>query len=183
MSAIISDCGKYRYRLERERLGTNGFPVDYMPAKAIAFIGVNPSTADASQDDATIRKMLGFAWRWGGTKIIVGNLFAYRATDVRELRGAYLDRSEDDGIPVAELVHLTAIIRDADLLVPCWGRIDKVPSRLRGRIRAVRNLLEVSGRPVLHLGTTACGQPKHPLMLGYDTPLTAWPTPPQENDR
>ena len=75
-SAIISHCGKYRYRLDRT-VSDSG-PV-------YAFFGVNPSTADASVDDATVRKWRGFVQRWGGSRFIVGNVFAYRSTDVRQL--------------------------------------------------------------------------------------------------
>ena len=50
-----------------------------------AFFGVNPSTADASSDDSTVRKWRGFTQRWGGSRFIVGNVFAYRSTDVRQL--------------------------------------------------------------------------------------------------
>src|SRR5690242_18477735 len=74
-SAIISPCGCYRYRLERDGPGEGPTVV----------IMVNPATADAEQDDATIRKLKGFGARNGWGQIIVGNLFAYRATDVREL--------------------------------------------------------------------------------------------------
>ena len=75
-SAIISHCGKYRYRLDR--MVSDSGPV-------YAFFGVNPSTADASVDDATVRKWRGFVQRWGGSRFIVGNAFAYRSTDVRQL--------------------------------------------------------------------------------------------------
>lgn len=51
MSAIISECGLYRVRLERD-LGRAG--------PAVAILGVNPSTADATANDATIRKDIGF---------------------------------------------------------------------------------------------------------------------------
>ena len=78
-SAIISHCGKYRYRLDR--MVSDSGPV-------YAFFGVNPSTADASVDDATVRKWRGFVQRWGGSRFIVGNVFAYRATDVKELATA-----------------------------------------------------------------------------------------------
>ena len=78
-SAIISHCGKYRYRLDR--MVSDSGPV-------YAFFGVNPSTADASVDDATVRKWRGFVQRWGGSRFIVGNVFAYRATDVNELATA-----------------------------------------------------------------------------------------------
>ena len=77
-SAIISACKTYRYRLER-RFGDG---------PTLMFVMVNPSTADAEQDDPTIRKCIGFAERASYGRIIVGNKFAFRATDVRELRGA-----------------------------------------------------------------------------------------------
>lgn len=77
MSAVISVCGKYRYELERE-IGAG---------KTCGIIMVNPSTADAETDDATIRKLKGFAERNGWGKLLIANKFAYRATDVRELRG------------------------------------------------------------------------------------------------
>lgn len=70
MTAIISPCGKYRYRLDRS-VADSG-PV-------YAFFGVNPSTADASIDDATVRKWRGFISRWGGSRFIVGNeVFRHR---------------------------------------------------------------------------------------------------------
>ena len=72
-SAIISHCGTYRYRLDR--MVSDSGPV-------YAFFGVNPSTADASVDDATVRKWRGFVQRWGGSRFIVGNVFAYRATGI-----------------------------------------------------------------------------------------------------
>lgn len=71
MTAIISACGRYRYRLERPGTGPG----------ATAIIMVNPSTADAELDDATIRKLRGFGARNGWGRLIVGNLFAYRAPD------------------------------------------------------------------------------------------------------
>ena len=76
MNAVISNCGMYRYRLDRT-VSDSG-PV-------FAFFGVNPSTADASSDDSTVRKWRGFTQRWGGSRFIVGNVFAYRSTDVRQL--------------------------------------------------------------------------------------------------
>lgn len=156
MSAIISACGKYRYRLERET-GAEG-PV-------VAFFGVNPSTADASVDDATIRKMVGFAQRWGCSRILVGNVFAYRATDVRELR------HQDDPFGPEWPQHIASIIADANILVPCWGKLSKLPPDLRGAPRQLLASLRKSEKPVYHLGLTASGDPKHPLMLGYDTRL------------
>ncbi len=163
MSAIISDCGKYRYRLER----LTGRPeLEHV----VAFFGVNPSTADATEDDATIRKMIGFARRWGYSKIIVGNVFPFRSTDVRELAKC----KSAIGDFMTHSAHLKAIAEDAHLLVPCWGSRGKVPQHLRSRLDATLRALLTTEKPMCHLGLTASGDPKHPLMLSYDTPLTRW---------
>ena len=159
MSAIISDCGVYRYRLDRE-VGVDG--------KVFAYFGVNPSTADAELDDATVRKWRGFTLRNGGRRFIVGNVFSYRATDVRELANDHVDCDQ------THWSHIKQIIADADILVPCWGNRSKLPLGKVKRPEALLAMLLASGKPVLHFGTTKSGDPKHPLMLGYDTPLTPW---------
>ena len=164
MSAIISLCGKYRYRLERDC----GLPFE--GSKVFAYFGINPSTADATIDDATVRKWRGFTLRNGGHRFIVGNMFAYRSTDPDALK------YQDDPFGPQWLEHLNSIIADADVLVPCWGRLNKMPKDLRGApVQLLATLLR-SGKPVLHFGVTGCGQPMHPLMLGYDTPLIPWVT-------
>ncbi len=160
MSAILSPCGLYRYRLERQIA---------MEGPVYAFFGINPSTADASVDDATVRKWTGFCKRWGAARYIVGNVFAYRATDVTELAAA----ANPSGLVNAP--HLLDIVRDADILVPCWGNRTKVPKSLQPRLDDVLHMLLASGKPVMHFGLTNSGDPKHPLMLGYDTQLAEWP--------
>lgn len=160
MTAVISACGLYRYRLERDVA---------MQGPVFAFIGVNPSTADATLDDATVRKWSGFVKRWGGSRFIVGNVFAYRATDVREL-------INDPG-PAFSLEnkrHLREIAAASDVLVPCWGSRSKLPSDLHHIVDRVLHLLRQTGKPVKHMGLTASGDPRHPLMLSYDTPLIDW---------
>lgn len=159
MSAVISPCRLYRYRLERTVA---------MTGPVYAFFGINPSTAGANLDDATVRKWIGFTKVWGGSRFIVGNVFAFRATDVKDL-AAVVDPFGDD---IAD--HATAIIGEADILVPCWGRTDKVPPQLRYAFDVLMDALVSSGKPVMHFGLTKGGDPKHPLMLGYDTPLIAW---------
>lgn len=163
MSAVLSDCGTWRYRLERS--------LGLLDGPRLAFFGVNPSTADAELDDATVRKWRGFAARASSPAFIVGNVFAFRATDVKEL-----GRAPDPVGPENDR-HLAEIIADADILVPCWGNQDKVPQPVRHRFEVVRRLLFASGKPVKVFGLTASGDPKHPLMLGYDTPLVDWILP------
>ncbi|MEM8553003.1 MAG: DUF1643 domain-containing protein [Pseudomonadota bacterium] len=154
--AVISDCGRYRYRLDRH-IGGAG-PV-------YAFFGVNPSTADASQDDATVRKWRGFCQRYGASRFIVGNAFAFRATDVRELRAAL------DPVGPEWRVHMERIIAEAGILVPCWGSSGKVPRELRDHLLTLAGVLRGTGKPVKCWGRVASGDPVHPLMLAYTTPL------------
>lgn len=165
MSAIISPCGNYRYRLERDCAPPSE------GSKVIAYFGINPSTADATLDDATVRKWKGFTVRNGGHRFIVGNVYAYRATDVGALYHA------DDAVGPENLRHLKQIIADADILVPCWGSSGKLLKSLRGRLKTVMYMLQASGKPVMHFGLTASGDPMHPLMLSYNTPLIEWARP------
>lgn len=162
MSAIISDCGLYRYRLERT-VATDG-PV-------YAFFGINPSTADSTINDATVRKWIGFVKTWGGSRFIVGNVFAYRATDVKTLASVEDPFGDDIGD------HIMDIIDAADILVPCWGSTSKVPPKLWFAFDVLMDALVSSDKPVMHFGLTASGGPKHPLMLSYATPLTPWGQP------
>ena len=110
MTAILSPCGRYRYRLERD-LGaltaTRG---------AVAFIMLNPSTADATTDDPTIRRCIGYARAWGYARLIVGNAYAWRSTDPAGLWTAGPGPVGPDNDQ-----HLEQIARDAEPVVCAWG--------------------------------------------------------------
>lgn len=49
------------------------------------FVGLNPSTADETEDDQTIRRCVGFAMDWGYGGLCMGNLFAIRATKPKNM--------------------------------------------------------------------------------------------------
>lgn len=158
MSAVISNCGMYRYQLRRN-VQNYGFNA--------CVVMVNPSTADAEADDATIRKVKGFAKGFQWANFTVVNLFAYRATDINELKTA----SEPIG-PLNDGYILDASLR-SDITLVAWGSTSKLPPRLRDRWRNVVSLLT---NPYC-LGVCADGHPKHPLMLGYATQMTRWIAP------
>lgn len=163
--ALLSACGRYRYTLTRV-LNPN---VAREQRRTLLMLGVNPSTADGETDDASIRKMCGFARRWGFDRLQVGNVFGWRATDVRELARA------PDPVGPENDEHLDQLIGGADLVVPCWGRQSKVPPALRPRFNVVRTLIQAWERPTACLGRCSDGSPRHPLMLGYDTAQEPWP--------
>lgn len=161
-NAILSECGRYRYRLERG-------PQDTSTKTAI--IMVNPSTADALVDDHTIRKLKQFGVIHGWGRLIVGNLFALRATDVRELRRAA------DPIGPANDAYLKQMLEEADRVIVAWGAIGKIPKALQGRWRDVMALVP-DGMPVLSIGyPTQSGHPLHPLTLSYQLPIMEWNPP------
>lgn len=160
-SAIISPCELFRYRLERV-VG---------PGLTAAVYGVNPSKADHKIDDQTIRKLYGFGKRLSIGRWLVGNPFAYRATDVKELTNAV------DPIGPDNDRHIEQIMRDADLHIVAWGPLSKLPPRLRHRWRAIANIAERVGCQLMCWGTAQDGHPRHPLMLAYDTPLVPWSIP------
>lgn len=147
-TAVISDCGTYRYLLTRTwdtRLPTVGF------------IMLNPSTADADTDDPTIRRCVGFAKSWGYGGIAVRNLYALRSTDPKALR------THPDPVGPDNYLYLEAAAGD-DLTVCAWGaNADPIDSR-----GLIDGLLGWGGQPH-HLGLTKGGFPKHPLYLRADT--------------
>jgi hypothetical protein len=162
VSAVISDCGLYRYRLER--------PISDAP-KTMAFIMVNPSTADAELDDPTIRRCKGFAQRHGVGRLIVGNKFAFRSTDVKGLGTA------EDPIGPFNDHHLARIISAADYVIVAWGPLTKLPRRLRNHWTEVVLMAQRLDRFLFCLGTASDGQPRHPLMLPSNAPLIRWVAP------
>lgn len=124
------------------------------------FVGLNPSTADETNDDPTIRRCIGFAKAWGFSGLVMTNLFAFRATDPKDMkRAADPVGTEND----ETLVKLAAC---CGLVVAAWG----AHGSYRGRDREVRALL-----PNLHyLKLTKDGHPSHPLYLPGDLTPQLW---------
>lgn len=162
MTAIISACGQFRYRLERD-ISLTG-PVG-------AVIMVNPSTADAETDDATIRRVIGFSKKLGWAKVIVGNVFAYRATDISVLARV------PDPVGPDNARHLNLILEEADQVLVAWGTLAKLPRALRlewQKMAAIAGDVDIK---LMCLGTAKDGHPRHPLMLSYDSVLVEWLPP------
>lgn len=154
MSAVISDCGLYRYKLTRTVPNVAG-------TKCALFIMLNPSTATAEVDDPTIRRCLGFARRENCARLTVVNLFALRATNPRDLRLHSDPEGMDNDVYLFDEVYLHRSI--PSIIVAAWGN----DAFARRRAEYVLN----HTGPVLCLGKTKSGAPKHPLYLSKDAPL------------
>lgn len=140
--AEISACTSYRYVLERSwSAGT----------RRVLFVGLNPSTADAVEDDPTIRRCVGFAKGFGFDGMLMANLFAARSTKPSTLAD-FKDPigPENDG-------WISVLERHADLVIAAWGNGGK----FMGRSQFVREMLD----DARCFGKTAKGEPKHPLYL------------------
>lgn len=153
--AAISDCGLYRLRLWR---------LWGDPDCLVNWIMLNPSTADATQDDPTIRRCVGFARAWGYGGIVVTNLFALRATDPKEIRRA------EDPIGAGNDLELIATGKASAIVVAAWGN----HGAYLGRAHQVCQLLEPDGVALHALATTQTGQPAHPLYQRGDLKPTPY---------
>lgn len=153
-NAVISACGRYRYQLTRQ-VGPG--------LRTATFIMLNPSTADATNDDPTIRRCIGFAQQWGCGRLAVLNLFAFRATDPADLK-----RVEEPVGPENQDWFDRTLQADHDGPVVCaWG----VHGEHRGQDRVVLGWLETLGVEPLALGMTKHGHPRHPLYAPYSAEL------------
>jgi hypothetical protein len=151
--ATVSPCGLYRYDLTR---------VWRPDLDRVVFCMLNPSTADGTQDDPTIRRCVGFADAWGYGGLVVVNLFALRATDPKQIFEHYYTKGSPVG-PDNDRVLLDRTA-NAPLVVAAWG----VHGVMLLRDERVRRLFREANVRLHHLGITKDGHPRHPLYLKAD---------------
>jgi hypothetical protein len=131
----------------------------------VLWIGLNPSTADASEDDQTIRRMISFSKREGYSRMVVCNLFSLITPYPAELwlpRADLLSRPEN-------LLRLVQVARKSELVIACWGA--EPGGRVEAQAATVTMHLADEGCEVHCLGRTKSGRPRHPSRLAKDTPL------------
>lgn len=158
-NARITPDGKYRYFLTRYW----GQIIE--PKQRVTFVMLNPSKADASTDDNTIRRCVSFAKTWGYDGLAVVNLFAFRSSDPKDLLTA------DDPVGPENAEQVQFWCSKAGLVVAAWGAsypkgagyyVSEQAARLRRKFGA--NVL----------GLTKNGDPRHPLYLPSDTKPVKW---------
>lgn len=143
-NAIFSPCRKYRYILWR-RWGED------WQSNYVMFIGLNPSTADETQDDPTIRRCIKFVKDWGYSGLCMTNLFAYRATNPKDMLAA------PDPVGEENDKYLAPYSAKARIAIAAWGN----HGTHLGRYLQVKAMI-----PNLYcLKLTASGMPRHPLYL------------------
>lgn len=154
--AVLSDCGRYRYELRR--VWDSSLPV-------MRWIMLNPSTADALHDDATIRKLVRYAKSWGYGGFVVHNLFAWRATNPAELAEVA------DPIGPDNALYLFAE-HEYPLTVVGWG------AHAGDRGREITAQLQDAGVQLRALAVNRDGSPAHPLYLRASLTPQPYPSEP-----
>lgn len=149
-SAVIDSTQQYRYMLLR--IWDETLP-------NVCFCMLNPSTADAACDDPTIRRCISFAKAWHCGSLTVVNLYAYRTSCPRELKLV------QDPVGPLNLVFVAKAVQQATCTVAAWG--------IHGG-RIANFVLPYLQQPYC-LGTTAAGQPRHPLYVSSETKLRLLP--------
>ena len=151
-TAVFSEDRRYRYLLRR-RVGES--------SRRVLFIMLNPSRADETRNDATIRRCIGFArdWRFGVLEVV--NLFALMSTDPKALLQA------DDPIGPDNDAAILAALKLADTVVLAWGNHALDHERRAAEVTA---MARQAARPYC-LGLTRRAAPRHPLRLPKTTTL------------
>ena len=144
--ADISSDNKYRYSLRR--IWDKNKPI-------ILFIMLNPSTADAVNNDQTITRVKNFAESWGYGGFYVGNLYAFRSTDPKGLK------ETDDPIGPENIAKVQSLVGLTDKVVYAWGNKHKEPQWLRDLVDTPY-CIDISKNGNI---------PKHPSRLNKDLQL------------
>lgn len=164
-SAQLSDDGVYRYMLTRDW-------GDGPARRHVLWVMLNPSTADADVDDWTIRRCQAYARAWGFDGITVANLFAFRATDPKELHNAPCPVGEViDGVDVNDAT-LRRLLEDLTngMVVAAWGK----HGRFLRRHGDFATMAMHADRTVHVLGYTSDGSPHHPRGCADDLKPLVW---------
>ena len=139
-SAQLSPCRKYRYALWRTWDESKPYAM---------FIGLNPSTADETEDDPTIRRCINFAKAWGYGGVCMANLFAYRATVPSDMMAA------EDPLGTENDKWLRTLADSAGIVIAAWGNEGAFLDRSKEVVAMFPELfcLKINGS----------GEPAHPL--------------------
>lgn len=156
-SAVVSDCKTYRYLLRR---------VWDTKLPRFLIVMLNPSTADAEKDDATIRSCTRLCNELGAGSYEVVNLFAFRATDPKKL---YSNMFQENVGPDNDVTIQAALSR-CDLPIVAWGAHELAVNRGE----QVNTIIRKKRPATFCFGVTKHGAPKHPLYIKSNQKLEVY---------
>ena len=160
---VFSRCRKYRFTLWRKfdsaLLGKPLFDDGNVSKDGyVQFIGLNPSTADETVDDPTIRRCIGYCRSWGYSELCMTNIFPFRATDPKDM----LAHDEPIEMAIENAKWIEMVAEKAAIIVCAWGANGSHKTRQN---KVIKHLRDVRKFTLHHLGLNNDGSPKHPLYL------------------
>lgn len=164
--AFFSKCLKYRYKLWR---------VWDMAKPPLLIILLNPSKANATENDNTIRWLINYATKNGFGGILVVNLFAFRATMPDDMKRAEDPVGPENDKHIVDSVR--AITKSGGKVVVAWGTHGSFKERDRDVLKLVNRTMRNIGhdtRRALCFGHTVAGYPTHPVRLGQERDLVVY---------
>ena len=149
--ALFSPCRKYRYRLSQ---------IWDESKDPLYWLMLNPSTADEVKNDPTVERCERRArmWNYGGSVVL--NIFAYRATDPKDMRA----RKDPVGPDNDKWIRELAAMSNKVTVIGGWGEHGKHGERGQ----AIRDIFKAENGRLQALKINASGHPAHPLYIGYD---------------
>lgn len=165
--ALFSDDGAHRYWLHRSMSQPGP-----QPRLMCLWVMLNPSTADCTVNDPTIKRCMGFTAAWGFDDMEVVNLFALRSTDPKML---LLPKMKPRAIGPENDSHIAGCARRADLVVCAWGAFKFSKERSADVLKLVQNSIPLWCVGIKCVGVTQGNHPKHPLYVPAGTKLEKYP--------
>lgn len=150
-TARLSRCRQYRYALWRTWDDSKPYAL---------FVGLNPSTADETEDDPTLIRCINYAKSWGYGGVCMANLFAYRATDPKAMKIAENPVGRDNN------KWLKKLAKDSGVVIAAWGN----DGAFRNRSSEVKRML----KDLSYLKLNKSGEPAHPLYQKAALKPTRW---------
>ena len=158
---MFSQCGSYRWILKRELLSGK---------KTVVFVGLNPSKANASNNDRTLIRIINFCSRWNYKNIYIINLFSLISKSPFKLLKSNDPIGENNDLITLKSLEFWRENRNCDLWLG-WGDKGQINGRDRKVLKLIKNFSNWKSKEnnhskrVLCLGLSKKGNPLHPLYM------------------
>ena len=163
----FSKCRRYRYTLLHQW-------DELFERRRALFLCLNPSTADENQLDPTLTRIKAFCGRLEANEFCMLNIFAYRATDPKDMMAA------EDPVGPENDTYIQAAIQEAyDLnnghldIVGGWGNHGLHMDRQNACFALLEPFKKLSNLNIYCLGKNANQTPKHPLYIAANREFEA----------
>lgn len=153
---------------ERSLDGAARFALGTVGQKPLICFGINPSTAVPGDPDPTVRRVTGFAARYGFDGWIMLNVYPQISTDPKGL-----DRACNSTLKAENERQIARLIDGRPLpLLAAWGGLIETRCYLPSLLQDIGKVTAAAGCDWVSLGEPlGGGHPRHPSRARGDAPL------------